>query len=98
MKYSKGPWTYNKRLAEDGDKSTEMYGKSRELQEPVCIVPHDDITEEGYREVKANAELISHAPKLIAVLTKLVKDSLATDFNEHWDSYKEAEQLVRKLS
>ena len=45
-----------------------MCGKSKHLAEPVCIIPHDDITEKSYEEVKANARLIAAAPEMLAVL------------------------------
>ena len=65
---TKGPWTYTHQLADEGDKQTEIYGNSKHLAEPVCIIPHDDITEKGYEEVKANARLIAASPELLSAL------------------------------
>lgn len=86
--HTKGPWKYNDALADSGDKSTNEYGDSTTLYEPVCIIPHDDITEEGYEEVKANSKLIAAAPELLdsaeAMLNALrnIRDTKP----EQWDA------------
>lgn len=72
MSYTKGPWKYDRQLADTGDKETAMYGRSKELHEPVCIIPHDDITEKGYEEVQANARLIAASPDLLQVCKDFV--------------------------
>ena len=36
------------------------------------------------------------AKAALAALAKLYKDSTANDFNEHWDSYKEAEKVLEQ--
>ena len=84
MKHTKGPWAYNDRLAEDGDKETAVYGHSKHLSEPVCVIPHDDITENGYKEVKANARLIAAAPQLLAVC-KRAKELLVPEVTKEPD-------------
>lgn len=33
--------------------------------------------------------------ELLMALTKLTHDCMASDFNEHWDSFKEAEKLIK---
>jgi hypothetical protein len=74
-KFTKGPWEYDTCLADHGNKSTPIYseadGADADLYEPVCIIPHDDITEAGYEQVKANAHLIAAAPDLYEALYKM---------------------------
>ena len=92
---TKGPWTYTHQLADEGDKQTEIYGKSKHLAEPVCIIPHDDITEKGYEEVKANARLIASAPDLLAVLKEILGWDTATA-GMHPTMYARAAQAIAK--
>jgi hypothetical protein len=75
LKHTKSPWKYNKSLYRKGSKETEMYGESDSLQEPICIIPHDDICSAGAKEVVANASLISAAPDMLDCLIKIYKDS-----------------------
>jgi len=42
-----------------------------ELFEPIAIVPHDDYTEHGLPEIRANAALIAAAPETAAERDKL---------------------------
>lgn len=69
---TQGKLTYDLALADNGNKETDMYGESEHLMEPVCIIPHDDITDEGYEEVKANVLKLAifgtHATELVQVL------------------------------
>lgn len=77
MKHTPRPWKYDTALADGGSKETPIYGKSSNLFEPVCIIPHDDITDEGYQEVKHNAALISAAPDLLVALEGLLREPTA---------------------
>ena len=66
-KHTAGKW----KAIESGDgKESVVYGKSNHLHEPVCVIPHDDVTEEGGKEVRANVRLILAAPDLLAVAMK----------------------------
>ena len=70
MDHTKGPWkiewTYD-----DFGKESPIYGKGRALNEPIAIIPHDDITEKGEKEMKANTALILQAPNLLRALAEL---------------------------
>ncbi len=39
-------------------------------------------------------ELLEQNKKLLSALGRLVKDSMANDFNEHWDSYENAKSII----
>lgn len=67
--HTPGPWTFE---VHDGAKSSAMYAKDDRICEPVCVIPHDDITEEGYEVVLANARLIAAAPDLLAACKALL--------------------------
>lgn len=78
QKSSPGPWRCDGRLADNPNtdgKRTEVYDSGSTLCEPVCVIPHDDITEESYKEVKANADFICKSrkdiPWLLARVEKL---------------------------
>ena len=44
-----------------------------------------------------HAQLASEDKKeLLEALKDIVKDSIANDFNEHWDSFKKAKELIKK--
>jgi hypothetical protein len=60
-KHTPEPWQIN--WDEDG-KSSEIVGRGI-IVEPIAIIPHDDVTDEGILEVRANARLITAAPKLL---------------------------------
>lgn len=68
--HTPGPWVYNTKLAEEAEKYTEMLTSrvDTDLFEPICIIPHDDICDSGYEEVKANARLIAAAPEMFELL------------------------------
>lgn len=55
----------------------------------------------GHRDARHEAAAIvvgydSRVKELESALHNLVKDSMASDFNEHWDSFKTAEELLNK--
>lgn len=80
-KHTPGPWEYDKRLACHGEKWSEVNGRSKLLCEPICIVPHDDVSDEGYVEVVANIRLIAAAPELLSVLEELQESA------SYWSEY-----------
>ena len=44
-----------------------------------------------------HAQLAAEDKKeLLEALKDIVKDSIANDFNEHWDSFKKAKELIKK--
>lgn len=49
-----------------------------------------------FGENRNNANLIAAAPDLLEALENLYRDSMASDFNEHWDSYKLAGLAIIK--
>lgn len=44
----------------------------------------------------ADTRLMTAAPDLLEALENLYRDSMASDFNEHWDSFKLAELVILK--
>lgn len=66
--HTPGPWEYEH--DEHGTQS-EIVGQSECLFEAVCIIPHDDIMEDGWQEMLANTRLIAAAPELLEVLVRL---------------------------
>lgn len=56
----------------------------------------------GYEVVNLEKEKLNKikeaAPELFEALKQLINDSMANDFNEHWDSFKKAEALIKKLT
>lgn len=48
----------------------------------------------AYLEGKKESE--SYIKELESALRELAKDSMALDFNEHWDSFKIAEELLTR--
>lgn len=77
--YTPAPWKVNE--SPDG-KETGITGPESEIVEPVCIVPHDDITEEGAEEVRANIALITHSPAMFEQLEQ-VRDELELIADRH---------------
>lgn len=71
-KHTPGPWKCEL-FYENGDKESEIvpkdYRKS-ELHEPICIIPHDDVSEESKPEMLANVRLIVAAPMVYAALER----------------------------
>lgn len=88
MNHTPGPWEYDTELADAGNKSTPMYSEAENVDadifEPVCIIPHDDITEASYKQVKANARLIAAAPELKDLLIE-AHDYLGAHLADHED-------------
>lgn len=78
QKPTPGPWLADIRIDDGYSKSSEIYSREEsEIQEPICIVPHDDITEEGEQEVIANIALLTNAyqlPELESQLTALTAE------------------------
>lgn len=59
--------------------------------------PKDVATIRGWgSEQQQNSRLIASAPDLLEALENLYRDSMASDFNEHWDSYKLAGLAIIK--
>ena len=55
-----------------------------------------DLTPEDYVNRTNDAHLMAAAPDLLEALENLYRDSMASDFNEHWDSFKLAELAILK--
>ena len=97
--HTPGPWTYDEQLADSGNKETEMVGESEHLYEPVCVIPHDDITEEGEREIQANARLIAAAPDLLEALRGVLDIGKRDLTNPKYDGFFEsARRAVQKAT
>lgn len=47
-----------------------------------------------YAHPQRDSELLARVAKLESALSALVRDSMASDFNEHWDSFKSAETVL----
>lgn len=90
MNYTPAPWKEN--CSPDG-KETGITGPESELNEPVCIIPHDDVTEEGMEEVKANMALIQNAPAMYEQL-----DDLIPVLEYLYQTYNSAEAYSHRLS
>lgn len=91
-KFTPGPWII------DPDSLTDI-SPADDLRLGVASISHAD--EAGGRWIfgeqsRANASLISAAPDLLEALENLYRDSIASDFNEHWDSFKLAELAILK--
>jgi hypothetical protein len=67
-KHTPGPWTMT---WDKYGKESEIHGKSELNDGPICIIPHDDVTESGAEEQLANARLIAAAPELLGALESL---------------------------
>lgn len=69
-KHTPGPWKCEL-FYENGDKSSEVVPKNYskpELHEPICIIPHDDVSEDSEPQMLANVRLIVAAPELFSAL------------------------------
>ena len=67
-----GPWRITE--SDDGKCSCiESHSRKSKLNEPVAIIPHDDVTDEGESEIEANVRLILAAKPMLKAL-KVVRD------------------------
>jgi hypothetical protein len=55
------------------------------------------ITDAAVANIKLDILLRTHGEALIAALEKLQDECLASDFNEHWESYTDARKLRAQL-
>jgi hypothetical protein len=85
-KHSPGPYTPKR--SGDG-KCTLFFTQDERICEPVFVVDHDDITEEGASVVKANMKLLAAAPELLEAL------KLAEQWLEGWASAEPELAVVR---
>ena len=70
--HTKGEWVYD---YDEYAKQSEVYSSKfsdTELNEPICIIPHDDITDAGEFEMLANSRLIECAPKMYDLLQEFL--------------------------
>lgn len=63
MAHTPGPWVI---VWDKYGKHSDLYAHGGNIVEPVCVIPHDDVTTAGMREVRANGRLIEAAPELLA--------------------------------
>ena len=70
-KHTPGPWEVS---WDKYGKESEIHGKSELNDGPICIIPHDDVTESGAEEQLANARLIAAAPELLEALKALIEN------------------------
>ena len=93
-KHTPGPWEVS---WDKYGKESEIHGKSELNDGPICIIPHDDVTESGAEEQLANALLIAAAPEMLEALealrdnvgTCICYDESAREFNA-WEMAKAA--------
>src|SRR3990167_4576143 len=69
--HTPGPWHLEWRLG-DGDKSSFISADDERIFEYICIIPHDDVTEDGVPVIHANARLIAAAPGTAAERDRLM--------------------------
>jgi len=86
-KFTKGPWKTGK--LNPVDKSTPVEGSGGEIVEAICEIPHDDITDEGWEEVKANTRLITRSPDMY---------NLLCDLYDYFDNLSDVEDSSRGVA
>lgn len=94
-KHSPGPW--NPMRSGDGKQTAFFAANDNRICEPVFVVEHDDITEEGATVVDANMKLLKHAPELLSALKAVLPLVKHTDDNG-WHQMKFARELVDKIT
>lgn len=87
-KFTPGPWTNMPRM-----ECVPICGQ-HEAGLSIGFISSSNL--DRIAEGKANAYLIASAPDLLEALENLYRDSMASDFNEHWDSYKLAGLAISK--
>lgn len=95
-KISKGPWKLDGNI-NDCSKSTDLYSKSINICEPVCVIPHDDVTDRGYKEVNQNVKAILAIPEMLCVIKKSRALIKSRNFQGVCDEEIELENALKKL-
>lgn len=88
-KHTPGPWKIDW-TDKHGGKESRIYSASNrsDLCEPIAIIPHDDIVENGVPEIKANAALITAAPDLLKALQGVLR--IADRKTDEFDAARDA--------
>lgn len=85
-KISPGEWYSNSHYVRTSNETTYSIGHA--------YVDNPSKVSEG----EANAKLWAASKEMLDILERLSKDCMASDFNEHWDSYKDAINLLKQLN
>lgn len=96
--HTPGPWKCEL-FYENGDKSSEVIPKNyktSELHEPICIIPHDDVSEDSEPQMLANVRLIVAAPEMFALLVELTDIEGPLPGNAEWA--RKVKKLLSKVS
>lgn len=94
-KFTPGPWEVVEDIRYENTESQYTAGFDIFNFDGVSVVGCEGISGDSEKE-RANAILIAAAPDLLEALENLYRDSMASDFNEHWDSYKLAGLAIIK--
>lgn len=97
--HTPGPWHYT-----DYGNIEDMAGR---VIVPVGYIYAHDVRNIAYENPKQlvaeddggskNAHLIAAAPMLLEALKMLTADCMASDFNEHWESFKKAAEAIKQV-
>jgi hypothetical protein len=95
--FSKGKWVIDTDPGGCCHKETVIYCLSSPLAEPICIVPHDDVTKEGRAEIEANIRLICQAQGLFSTLHRFCE---IVERQQPIDAalYNKAVRLLKKIA
>lgn len=81
----------------DGKQTAFFAANDNRICEPVFVVEHDDITEEGAKVVDANMKLLRHAGELLEALGNLWAASVGTS-DEEITARLQARLLIAKVT
>jgi hypothetical protein len=81
----------------DGKQTAFFAANDNRICEPVFVVEHDDITEEGAKVVDANMKLLKHAPELLEALKDVLPLVRHTD-DAGWEKMKRARLAVENAT